>query len=305
MLLAFPLPRQNYKLEFQMKMSGLARRGIVALVGACVAILLAPAAMAFQKPFDNDRVLTQARASYYSLKSEGLAEFQCSMTPNWEALLAELHKTNPAGAEAAVKKLSSLQFSVTLPTGGDAQVTHNTLEAENEEVAKGLKDIYSGMEQMTVGFFQTWSAFMVSPALPEPGNVYDLQKDGIQYRLSYKDGSSDVVTILDRDFAISSTRVTNATFDSTLEPQFRKSAPGLLLLAGYHATYKGTAPGDNTDLTVAIDYQAVDGFQLPRTLNLKGTYGNSPFAVEGGFSNCAATKAGAESATPASNLKRR
>ena len=237
---------------------------------------------------DKAETLKQARQSYYSLKDQGLADFQCTIGPNWQLLLTE-QKLDPETVNRAVLLLNKIHFSVSLAAGADARVTHNNVDAENEQVAKGLSQIYSGMEQMTTGFFQTWSVFSMSPALPETGTEYQLEKTGAEYRLSYKDGTADVVTMLDHDFAISYLKTTTPEFDSTIRPQFKKTAKGLLM-TGYRATYTGKSAADTTELQVAIDYQAVDDFQLPQKLDLKGTYGASPFHVEVAFSGCHATR---------------
>jgi hypothetical protein len=237
---------------------------------------------------DKKEIVKQARLSYYSLKDQGLAEFQCTAVPNWQLLLTE-QKLDADTVNRAVLLLNKIHFSVSLAAGGEARVTHNEVSAENEEVAKGLRQIYSGMEQMTTGFFQTWSAFSMSPALPEIARDYQLEKTGTEYRLSYKDGTADVVTILDRDFAMSYVKTTTPEFDSTIRPQFKKTAKGLLL-AGYSATYTGKSAADTTELQIAIDYQTVDELQLPQKLDLKGTYGGSPFHVEVAFSGCHAVR---------------
>jgi len=233
---------------------------------------------------DKKEIVRQARQSYYSLKDQGLAEFQCITMPNWQLLLTE-QKLDAATVSRAVQLLNQIQFSVSLAAGGDARVTHNYISAENEKMAKGLDQIYSGMEQMTTGFFQTWSVFSMSPALPEIGGDYQLEKTGGEYRLTYKDGTADVITILDRDFAMSYLRTTAPEFDSIIRPQFKKTAKGFLLV-GYSATYTGKSAADTTELQIAIDYQSVDELQLPQKLDLKGTYGGSPFHVEVSFSSC-------------------
>lgn len=233
-------------------------------------------------------IVKQARQSYYSLKDQGLAEFQCITMPNWQLLLTE-QKLDADTVSRTVQLLNKIQFSVSLAAGGEARVTHNEISAENEQMAKGLSQIYSGMEQMTTGFFQTWSVFSMSPALPEIGGDYQLEKTGAEYRLTYKDGTADVVTILDRNFAMSYLKTTTPEFDSTIRPQFEKTAKGLLL-AGYRATYTGKSAADTTELQIAIDYQAVDEFQLPQKLDLKGSYGGSPFHVEVSFSGCHAVR---------------
>lgn len=237
---------------------------------------------------DNKEIVRQARQSYYSLKDQGLAEFQCTAVPNWQVLLTE-QKLDADTVNRATLLLNKIHFVVSMAAGSDAKVTHNEVTAENPEVAKGLSQIYSGMEQMTTGFFQTWTAFTITPALPEIGAAYQLEKNGAEYRLSYKDGTADIVTMLDRDFAISYLRTTTPEFDSTLRPQFKKTAKGLLL-TGYRATYVGKSAADTTELQIAIDYQTVSDFQLPQRLDLKGTYGGSPFHVEVSFSSCSATR---------------
>jgi hypothetical protein len=233
-------------------------------------------------------IIKEARQSYYSLKDQGLAAFQCTIVPNWRLLLTE-QKLDRAKVDRAAALLNNIHFSISLETGGEAKVTHNEVSAENAEVAKGLNQIYSGMEQMTTGFFQTWSAFSMSPALPEIDGEYQLDKTPTEYRLSYKDGTADIVTLLNRDLATSSLKTTTSEFDSTITPQFKKTAKGLLM-TGYEATYKGKSAADTTELQIAIDYQAVDQLQLPQKLDLKGTYGGSPFHVEVTFSGCHATR---------------
>jgi hypothetical protein len=234
---------------------------------------------------DKDVVIRQARAAYYSLNGEGMQQFQCNMTPNWEALLADLRKTDSAAADRAVQRLKELRFSVAVPSQGATKVTHNEISADNKQMADGLTQIYSGMEQMTVGFFQTWSVFVISPGLPEAGSTFQLEEIPSGYRISYKDGSADVVTQLNKDFSISSTVVTSKEFDSTLQPLFKQTAKGLLL-SGYQAIYIGTTAAEKTELQVKVDYQQVDGLQLPKTLDLQGSYGGNPFKVEVAFSGC-------------------
>jgi hypothetical protein len=263
------------------------RRGLARFGAGVFCIALLTAAMQAQTA-DQKEIVKQARQSYYSLKDQGLADFQCTIVPNWHLLLTE-QKLDAATVDRAVLLLDKIHFSVSLAAGGEAKVTHNEVSAENAEVSKGLSQIYSGMEQMTTGFFQTWSAFSMSPALPEIEADYQLEKTGTDYRLSYKEGTAGIVTLLDRNFVMSSIKTTTSEFDSIIKPQFKKTAKGLLM-TGYQASYTGKSAAQNTELQIAIDYQAVDQLQLPQKLDLKGTYGGSPFHVEVTFSGCHATR---------------
>ncbi len=237
---------------------------------------------------DKKETVKRARQAYYSLKDQRLAEFQCTIVPNWPLVFTD-QKLDPDTVNRAVLLLNKIHFSVSLAAGGDAKVTHNDIPAENEQMAKGLSQIYSGMEEMTTGFFQTWSAFSMAPALPEIEGEYQLEKTATDYRLSYKDGTADIVTLLDRDFVMTSLKTTTAEFNSTIKPQFKKTAQGLLM-SGYQAIYTGKSAAEATELQIAIEYQSVDELQLPQKLDLKGTYGSSPFHVQVAFSNCHATR---------------
>jgi hypothetical protein len=262
----------------------------------CILLLLAASALALALPTvsqaqqaDKTELLKKARQSYYSLKAEGLTEFQCTMTPNWAFLLEEQRKADPAAIDAVIQKLQAVHFGFSLGLDGIAKVTHNEIAAENEQVASGLKQIYSGMEQMASGFFQTWSAYTISPALPEPAADFQLESIGPGYRISYKEGAADVTTTMGQDYAISAMRVKTAEFDSTIKPQFKKSPKGLLL-SSYQAVYRGATAADATDLDVTIDYQEINGLQFPQEIFLSGSYASSPFKVKVNFTSCQATK---------------
>jgi hypothetical protein len=173
---------------------------------------------------------------------------------------------------------------------GKATVTHNDLTAENEQVAAGLKQIYSGMEQMAGGFFQTWSAYTIVPPFPELGSEFQLESAATAgYKLSNKDGDTNVFTTMDKEFVISSQVVKSTQFEATLKPQFKKLAKGLILSA-YDATYKGQTPDQNTLLSVAIEYQDLNGLQFPQQIVLSGSYGSNPFRAKLAFTNCQASK---------------
>lgn len=238
---------------------------------------------------DKSVVLKSARQSYYSLKAEGFSEFRCNMVPDWGYLLEDQLKADPNAKDAAVKKLQDLHFLVTLGLDGQAQVMHNDVAPENDQVASGLKQIYNGMEQMAEGFFQTWTAYMFSPALPEPSVDFQLEQSASDYRITYKEGDTDIATTISRDYAITSQLVKTTQFEATLNPTFSKIAKGRVL-SGYQATYRGQTAAEDTQLTVAIAYQEVSGLQIPQEITLSGSYGGNPFRAKIAFSGCQVTK---------------
>jgi hypothetical protein len=262
-----------------------ARRLSVAGGLVCVFLLTAGKAGAA----DKKEVVKQARSAYYSLQSQGLVEFQCNMAPDWEALLQGARQADPGRAEQAIATLKQLQFTVSLGRSGSAKITHTTVTAANDQMAQGLNQIYTGMEQMVTGFFQTWSPFMLGSPLPEAEGDFQMEEKAGQWNLTYKDGTANVVTTMGKNFAIQELKVITDEFTSTIQPGFTSTPKGFLL-TGYQADYHGKSPSDTTQLKVGIAYQDVNGLQLPKKLDLSGSYGGSPFQMEITFSGCQATK---------------
>ena len=258
-------------------------------ISLVVSFLVLPVFSSAQAIANRQAVLSQARRSYYNLRDEGLKSFQCGIKPNWEVLLEKERAQDPDSAASAIETLSRLQFTVDLSPDGTVKLTHNELTGQSEQMMAALKQIYGGMEQITSGFFDTWKLFMISSPFPEISSEYQLQAKGPQYLLTYRDGTADIVTTMARDFSISSLKVTAAESDSSVQPSFTKTAKGFLF-TGYEASYQSQKPEESTHLKVQVEYQPVDGFQLVRKLNLSGSYGGAPFAVELAFSDCQVTK---------------
>jgi hypothetical protein len=228
--------------------------------------------------------MTKARASYYSLNDQGMAGFQCIATPDWEKLLQEQRKQNPAAADEAIKVLNQLRF-VYKVDDGKLKLTHNEITGQTKQMNDALAQIYGGMEQMTSGFFDTWKLFMINGPLPAVDSKYQLQDGGRSYLLSYQENDAAVATTMSRDFAISDLKVTTKEFDSAIQPAFTATTTGFVL-SSYTATYKSPDPKETTQLAVFLDYQQIDRVQLVKKMTLNGSYGGTPFAVWISFSDC-------------------
>ncbi|HET9840127.1 MAG TPA: hypothetical protein VFR84_18010 [Candidatus Angelobacter sp.] len=232
-----------------------------------------------------NQILQRGRDAYYSLRAQGLDQFQSTIKPNWENVLKGQGVGDPAQLEAALKLLNGLHFTMVLDKEGKVSVSHTSdNEPPNEQVRAGFNQIYSGIEQAVSGFFATWSLFMLTPPLPEVNSDYQLDDLGTTYRLTYKDGTSDVVTILARDMSISEVKVTTAQFSSTVRPRMSKTAKGFVL-AGYDADYTPTSGPGVVHLDVKIAHAPVQGLQLPVSLIADTTLDGAPTHIELAFSD--------------------
>jgi hypothetical protein len=269
-----------------MKLASAAARTCIALLLIFFALACESAAQAVA---NKQAILSQARGAYYNLRNEGLSTFECNLTPNWDLLLQDLRKQDAESAESAVKTLNQLHFSAVFGADDSVKLKHNELAGQNERMTNALQQIYQGMEQMASGFFDTWKLFMVNHPFPEVGDEYQLDLVGPDYRLAYRQGSADVVTTMGRDFTIGNVKISTPEFDSSLQPRFTKTPKGFVLNS-YNASYQSQKPEETTKLSVAMEYQQVEGMQMPQKLSLTGTYGGAAFAVDLGFSDCRVTK---------------
>ena len=235
-------------------------------------------------------VVERARKAYYNLRAAGLDEFRATVTPNWKLVLEKQLKDDPENGQAALKLLNGLHFSMLLDKDGKVTVTHHAdTEPANDQQRQGFDQIYSGMDQAITGFFTTWSVFMLSPPMPPADTKYRVEDLGTQYRISYKDGPSDVITTMGKDMIVTEVKVNSAEFISSVRPQLTRSAKGFVL-TGYSADYKPTSGQGVVKLDLKIQNQAVNGLQLPVNLVLDSVLDGEPTHMELAFSDHQVTK---------------
>ena len=225
--------------------------------------------------------------THYSwIMSTEVDHFECRLVPEWRPILVAQGASGDA-LDKTVALLSQIDFRISFGPRRDATITHSEISAENETAAKGLNQIYSGMEQLSSGFFSTFSSLTYNRApfafLTKP------------YRWSAADQTASFIenpgeAAIKLAFAgdrIRQIDVNSKEFTSTVMPQYRLVGTKYRLM-GYDATYADAAGSNRTVLSIGITYQPTDGFQIPASLNLSGSYNASPFAMKLAFTGCKA-----------------
>jgi hypothetical protein len=230
-------------------------------------------------------ILTQAGQSYYSLRRLGLVDLQATIQPNWGLTLSERMKTDPAGAQASLKMLATLHFAMTLDADGHVKVTYQSdVPPQSPQAAEVVKQIFGGVEQLVSGFFEAWSPFMVKSPFEQVDAAYQLEDNGKQYRIAYKDGDINMLTTMTKEFEIIETAVIDAKYHSAIKPQFAKTQKGFLL-TGYEATFDPVSGPGKTHLSVQVEYQEVNGLNVPRKMHLDSIFDGVPSTTELVFSD--------------------
>lgn len=237
---------------------------IAALVGV---LLMAVPTIAADRA-DKREIIKQARAAYYSLREKGLDTFSSSATVNWEVVLGPIKTGDDVAQRAsAMKLLTGLYFGVSMDSRGKVTVTHRAdTPAPNEASQKGYDQIFSGMDQVLTGFYDTYSPFMVTSPFPAVEGEYTVEDIDIGYRVSYKENvTTSVVTRMTKTFAIIDTTVVTPEFDSVIKPTFTTTEQGYVM-TGYNGYYKPkTGPG-TVLLDGTMEQQMVDGLRMMKKL---------------------------------------
>jgi hypothetical protein len=170
-----------------------------------------------------------------------------------------------------------------MDASGNVKVDHSTdAPPPNEQVATGFNQIYSGMDQALSGFFQSWSPFVLTTPFPAVEGEYQLEDLGGEYKLSYKDGNADVVTRMNKDLLITAVTVNSPEFLSSVKPEFARTPKGFVL-TGYSADYQPVSGKGVVQLNVQLEYNEVNGLQLPSRLKLDSVYDGAPTQMELAF----------------------
>lgn len=219
---------------------------------------------------DKGDFIPTVQGAYYSLPKKGITELQCSVAPDWAAILRQEMKTEVKADNAGLKLLNGVHFWVSVSETGKAKLTHQVDSyPQSPQNMDDLQKAIGGVEETVDGFWRTASVFLFTSALPKPETAYQLSEQDGSYLLSYRDGGYDIVTTLAKDYAISEVKVSSATLSSSLKPRFTKTKAGFLLTA-YDADYKQGA-ADPAHVSVLITYQDVESFQLPSELVVQTT----------------------------------
>lgn len=228
---------------------------------------------------DKREILRAARQSYYNLPSQGFIEFQCSVIPDWTAILKNELKSDIPPDYPALKLLNQIHFWLSLDQKGSAKLTHQSdYTPTDQKSIENLRQTISGIEEVLSGFVHTISPFLFTSPFPEIDGEYEIEERQNQYWLSYREGRFGILTTMAKDFAVIEMKVVGPEFTGTIRPELRKTDRGFLVTA-YRADYQPSSGSGSGQVSTQIDYEDVEGLQLPAKLHFDTTAGGSTHRV--------------------------
>src|SRR6267142_5580777 len=223
---------------------------------------------------DKKQLLSNARQKYYNLKRAGLVELESNIQPNWDVVLG------PQTNAATLKLLNAIHFSIVIDSQSTFNMFHRTDDyAAKQKAAGALNPIYQGMHEAVSRFISTWSIFMLTSPFPDPESECEIEQTTDQIRFSRKEQNNQVTTVTNKNFSVIEITVAGEGFTASLKPVLENTATGYIL-KGYSGDYRTPSGARDTLLRVSVDYEVINGLQLPRKVYLETVYEKTPAQIE-------------------------
>ena len=210
------------------------------------------------KPLDKKTVLQKALQTYYVLENQGLKSFQCVVQPDWKKFMDTEAQKQATGEDPRLAMLSPVQYSVAADNQGDPKIT--PIRPSGGSPDSSVDQMVAGAQKTILGFFQSWDS-MVLTSLFSPttddGYTFSEQPDG--YKLTTVAGEQHIEISLTKDFVLTLMHVAAPGVVISIVPKYTKIDKGLLLMTGFDDDINN----GSQKLSVQIQYQTIEGFQLP------------------------------------------
>jgi hypothetical protein len=255
-----------------------------------VALMLIPAACKTSAqsetapPPDKAQLLLKARQIYYVLQNQGMKSFQCTIQPDWAKFAKFMTQNGTAVDQAKIALITPVAFTAVVDEQGNATAT--PFLASGGSVDPTVDQMVGGAKQVIEGFFKSWGS-VVFTGIFAPSDDQNLtmliQPDGIHF--SQKTGEANVDIVLNRDSLLTTMKVTTTSAIIVMNPKYSKTDKGLLMTSLNSDINNGTQK-----VNFEVQYQTVEGFQLPGKVSYQVTFPTQAVSIEMSFSNYQITK---------------
>jgi hypothetical protein len=252
--------------------SNLLRRCLLLFVIGSMAV----PAIAGRNSQDKQIILRKAADAYYSLKRQGITGFECIGTPNWNKYLEENFQQGEPLAQTFTRRMKIAQAKVSMSEAGAP--TADMVLTDGSEIDDSLSDMLGPPGAGFTGFIQAWWPYVYDTPFEGIDTDAEIKQEGTGYIIRQKQGSSETLLILDKDFVISEMNILLQSGGIQTRPKFTQTPKGLLL-TGLESDIKA----NQQHISISIEYQEIEGLKLPAKVYYKMTAPNQILAVEMAF----------------------
>jgi hypothetical protein len=218
------------------------------------------------KPLDRKTVLQMARQSYYVLEDQGLKSFQCIVQPDWKKFM-DSQTEKPATEDPRLPMLAPVHYSVAVDNQGDPQIT--PVRPTGGAPDSSVDGMVAGAQRAILGFFQSWNSMVLSSLFsPAEEDSYGFSEQPDGYKFTEIAGEQHIELSLTKDYVLTLMHVTAPGVVISIKPKYTKLDKGLLLMTGFDDDINN----GSQKVSVQIQYQTIEGFQLPSKVSYVVTF---------------------------------
>ncbi len=221
-----------------------------------------------------DALLAKAATMYYSTTKPGLNGFDCAVHPDWHTLFASANPgTAISDSDSRVTLLNGVAITLhaRLKGGSTLDWTPAAGSATDADSTVLLNQEHKGTEQTLLGFLQMWKPFVDGSVVPANSSGLTVTHASDTLALHSTSNGTDLTEVFSNDLLLEHYDVIMGDGTSVkFEPTYKATAQGLLVerfLA--HIQPAGNSPGPAQEIHVGIEYQTIEGFPIPRQLNME------------------------------------
>jgi hypothetical protein len=260
------------------------------LLSVAVAFAITPAvgqatAQPATKPLDKKIILEKALHTYYILENQGLKSFQCVVQLDWKKFVDMAAEKPTSGDDPRLALLTPVQYSVAVDDQGNPKIT--PVMATGGTIDHSMDAIVAGAQRTILGFFQSWNSMVLASLFsPSEEDSYTMLEQPDGYKLTEVVGELTTELALTKEFVLTTMKSTAPGVIILIKPQYTKTEKGLLLMTGLDDDINNGSQKVN----IQIQYQTVEGFQLPGKVSYQVTFSGQTIAMDLTFAKYQLTK---------------
>jgi hypothetical protein len=224
----------------------------------------------------NNELLSKAAALYYSTTKAGLSGFDCAVHSDWRAIFASVDKgTEMPADDPRFAMLNAIKITLHARLKGGSTVEwtppaadpNNPIDPDSGNMLDGM---HQSVDQTLNGFLQFWTPFVNGSIVPDSANGLEITPtpEG-GYKVYAEQGGTKLKEIFDKDLVLQLFSVDQNGTKIEFSPTFKSTEKGLLVTKYLaHIAPAGT-PGQVQEMHVNVEYQVVDGFQIPSSIGME------------------------------------
>lgn len=224
---------------------------------------------------ENDELLARAAKLYYSSARAGMDGFDCTVHPDWRAVLARANQ-NVTVTEDDPRVVLLKSVAITLHARMKGGSTLEWIQAPSpdkpldEDSTAMLDNMHQATEQTLQGFLQFWTPFFNGSVVPASSEGLRIDKSEKGYTLHAEDKGTELTEVFNSSLVLEEFNVAMNGSALNFRPSYKATDNGMLVDSFMaHIQAPGKTPEQAEEMRVQVGYQTVDGDPIPARLNLE------------------------------------